>query len=119
MNEFEKLVCTQVSEFVRKNIKYLSNELTFYGFKNNKEMIKCIEEDFQEACWALTELFEWGMNLDYEPFVAEKLPEETIYRVENYYFTIWLDSDNMYQNIYKYQLKKQVEKTIVVWEDAE
>lgn len=119
MNEFEKLVCKHVSAFVRKNIKYLSDRPIFYGFKSKKEMIKCIEENFQDACWALTELFKWGMNLTYEPFIAENLPEETIYCIEHYYFTIWLDNDNMYQNIYKYQLKKPVEKTIIVWEDAE
>lgn len=115
MNEFEKLVCTQVSKFVRKNIKHLFREPAFYGFKSKKEMIKCIEENFQDACWALTELLIWGMDSTYEPFVAEKLPEETIYRIENYYFTIWLNLNNIYQ----YQLKKPVEKTIIVWEDAE
>lgn len=115
MNEFEKLVCKHVSIFVRRNIKCLSDRPIFYGFKSKKEMIKCIEENFHDACWALTELFEWGMNLTYKPFIAEKLSEETIYCIEHYYFTVWLDKNNVYQ----YQLKKPIEKTIIVWEDAE
>lgn len=78
-------------------------------------MIKSIKEDFQIACWALTELLYWksywksNLNLTKEPFVAEKLPEDTIYNID-------LDTEN---NIFQYQLKRPVEKTIIVWEDAE
>lgn len=116
MNEFEKLVCEQVSEFVKKNIKSLCYKPSYYAFKNKEDMIKRIREDFQDACWALTELLNWGMNLD-NPFIQDEYNESLIYCIKDsenksIYFKVWLN-DNY---VYVYNLVKPVEKTIIVWE---
>lgn len=119
METFKKLLCVKVSEFVRKNMKHLIYEPSYYAFKSKKDMIRRIREDFQDACWALTELLMWGMDID-NPFVCDNSNDSIIYYIKNLenkpiYFQVWLNSENKYT----YSFQKPVEKTIIVWENVE
>ena len=120
METFEKLLCTEVSKFVKKNINHLIYEPSYYAFKSKRDMVRRIQEDFQDACWALTELLMWGMGID-NPFICNDSNDYSIiYCIKDsknkpIYFEAWLNSENKYT----YSFKKPVEKTIIVWEDVE
>lgn len=112
MKDIKKVLCKRMYEFVKEHIEEVTEKKdvcghnqTFeeLGFKNAKDMLKQIKNDYEVAYWALTELLDWGMPKDYcrEEFVEVENDKYTVFKV--------CDKDKMRYFICKYSLHEPIE----------
>lgn len=54
-----------VYSFVKEHISEVKDTYDYLGFKNEKDMLKHIKNNEEDACWAFSELMQWGLKEDY------------------------------------------------------
>ena len=89
--DIKKALCKEMHQFVKMHIDDVENKITptgkfqtykELGFKDRKDMLSQIKNDWEVAFWALTELLAWGMTQKYiEMFIAYECDDFIVYRI--------------------------------------
>lgn len=94
MKDIKKLLCENMYEFVKEHINEVEEKRDLFGhpqtfqrlgFKNAKDMLKQIKNDWSVAYWALTELLYWVLSRNYthEFFIEEETDEFTVFKLDD------------------------------------
>lgn len=92
MKDIKKLLCKNMYEFVKEHIHEVEEEkdilgrpqtFEFLGFRNAKDMLKQIKNDWSVAYWALTELLYWALSRNYtrEFFTEEETDTLRVFKL--------------------------------------
>ena len=94
MKDIKKLLCKNMYEFVKEHINEVDEKKDMFGhsqtfqrlgFKNAKDMLKQIKNDYSIAYWALTELLWWALPCNYTRkfFIEEETCTLTVYKLDD------------------------------------
>jgi hypothetical protein len=75
MRKLGKEICLVIHDWLSDHINELKSPILALSdeWKNTKEMLASIKKREEDALWALTELFRWGMGDDYEKeFIVDR-----------------------------------------------
>lgn len=112
MKDIKKVLCERMYEFVNEHINEVTEKKDIFGrsqtfeslgFKDAKDMLKQIKNDYEIAYWALTELLYWALPRDYmhELFIQEETDTFTVFKLQD-------DGNDRYL-ICKYELHYPIE----------
>lgn len=83
MKPIEKLLCNTMHNFVKEHIDELTDTAENLGFMTCKDMLSQINNEWDVAAWALTELCNWGFKYgNGNPFLHEQYEDENGYKIE-------------------------------------
>lgn len=87
--DIKEKLCKEMHQFVKLHIEEVENKVSYsgkrqtydeLGFKNRKDMLSQIKNDWKVAFWAMTELCAWGMNENYlHLFTAYECDDFVVY----------------------------------------
>ena len=87
--DIKEKLCKEMHQFVKLHIDEVENKVSYsgkrqtydeLGFKNRKDMLSQIENDWEVAFWAMTELCAWGMKENYlHLFTAYECDDFVVY----------------------------------------
>lgn len=82
-----------VYNFVKEHISELKETYDKLGFKNEKDMLKHIKNNEEDACWAFQELMQWGLAKDYtKQYQVGNINDlwgTQVYKLFDKHFMIW------------------------------
>ena len=120
--DIKEKLCKEMHQFVKLHIDEVENKLSSssikrvydeLGFKNRKDMLSQIKNDWEVAFWAMTELCAWSMNGNYGIlFLCGEYDSYNAYGICKRYFKKPYHEDGIVE-------VKQVVKTVKVidWEE--
>lgn len=87
--DIKEKLCKEMHQFVKLHIDEVENKVSYsgkrqtydeLGFKNRKDMLSQIKNDWEVAFWAMTELCCWGMKENYvHLFMAYECDDFVVY----------------------------------------
>jgi hypothetical protein len=87
--DIKEKLCKEMHQFVKLHIDEVENKVSYsgkrqtydeLGFKNRKDMLSQIKNDWEVAFWAMTELCCWGMKENYvHLFTAYECDDFVVY----------------------------------------
>jgi hypothetical protein len=87
--DIKEKLCKEMHQFVKLHIDEVENKVSYsdkrqtydeLGFKNRKDMLSQIKNDWEVAFWAMTELCAWGMKENYlHLFTAYECDDFVVY----------------------------------------
>lgn len=94
MKDIKKLLCENMYEFVKEHINEVEEKRDIFGhpqtfqslgFKNDKDMLEQIKNDWTISYWVLTELLSWALLHNYtrDFFTEEETDEFTVYKLDD------------------------------------
>jgi hypothetical protein len=114
MIPIEQHLCNTIHRFVKEHLSEIKDSYDSLGFKDEKDMLKQIKNNWETAFWAMTELCAWGMKGNYlDLFLATEGEDYNIYGIDGRYIKKPYFEDGIVE-------VKQVVKTIKVigWEEV-
>lgn len=92
MKDIKKLLCKNMYEFVKEHINEVTEKRDLFGhpqtfqslgFKDAKDMLKQIKNDYSVAYWALTELLYWALSCNYmrKFFIEEDIEARSVFKL--------------------------------------
>lgn len=128
MKDFNKEFCFVMHKFVSERINELTRPASKLSddWKNEKDMLKAIKSNVEDAGWALCELCYWGFIPNYTRryFLVDEYKDEDGFDVNIYRFAdrngkdryFKIDEPNRYMPIEVQRVTKMVEVTL--WEET-